>query len=112
MPFCERYSFTWSQNIQPGWEYTMILFVIFQPRLGLCRFAASAAWRLSLCRSRDPLDHQRRPVRVAHLATTLQAHKPQCDPTPRLSGCARQAGATEFASDPNIAPLSYPECGR
>lgn len=89
-----------------------MLFVIFQPRLGLCRFAAGAAQRLLLCRSSDRPDRQSRPVRVAHPATTLRAHKPQCGPTPRLSCCAPQASATEFAFDPNIAPLSYPECGQ
>lgn len=86
--------------------------VIFQPRLGLCQSAASSARPLLLCRSYEPPDRQRRTVRVAHPATTLQAHKPQCGPTPRLSGCAPQANETEFAFDPNIAPLLYQEHGR
>jgi hypothetical protein len=30
-PFCERYSFAWSQNIQPFWMYTVTVFICHFP---------------------------------------------------------------------------------
>src|SRR5690349_5917822 len=110
MPFCERYSFTWLQNIQPCWEYTTMLFVTVHLPQNLRHLKLSAEWRPLLRQSRHEPDGQNRPVGAEHPATASQTHILRCSPRPRLNGCAHPSNEIKPFCGPNTVSRAGPEC--